>query len=192
MSERCRSWLVSYSVVCLLPLFECKIVVYLSILTVLLILTDCSDLDLFLLFLLPCWSTPNKLFAVFVKGTKASFVLHSHPHPSLGAGMEAGQQYGGTDGGSEKAGLEGRSQTLWAALSFWDSLLCLLSGQHPLFFIHHPLCPPPAVLLNNRLWVEDLMLTYSCKYLIRTFLSLIFYIRQNLVYCSVKTKAEFS
>lgn len=52
------------------------------------------------------------MFVVFIKGTKAGLAVHSHPHPSHGAGMEAGQQYGGTDGGSEKAGLEGRSQTL--------------------------------------------------------------------------------
>lgn len=186
MSGRCR---ISYSVVCLLPLFGCKMVVVHPNSPP---DPDCDfrDWDLFLLFLLPCWSSPNKLFVVFMKGTKASLVLHSHPHPSLGAGMEAGQQYGGTDGGSEKAGLEGRSQTLWAALSFWDSLPCLLSGS-TLFFIHHPLCPPPAVLLYNRLWVEALMLTYSCKYLTRT-LSFIFYIRPNLLYYSLKTKAETS
>lgn len=134
---------MSFSGVCLLPLFECKNVVYLSILTLLPTLTVIfRDWDV---FLLPCGLSPNKLFVVSMKGTKASLVLHSHPRPSLGAGMEAGQQYGGTDGGSEKAGLEGRSQTLWAALSFWDSLPCLLSGS-TLFslsithFVLPPLC----------------------------------------------------
>lgn len=88
--------------------------------------------------------------------------------PSPFAGMAAGQQYGGTDGGREKEGLEGWSQTLWAALSCWESALPIVQ-QHPLFFIHRPLCPPPAVLLYNRLWMEALMLTYSCKHFIWTF-----------------------
>lgn len=87
--------------------------------------------------------------------------------------MEAGQQHGGTDGGREKEGLEGWSQTLWAALSCWESALPIVQ-QHPPFFLHRPLCPPPAVLLYNRLGVEALMLTYSYKHFIWTF-SVLYY-----------------
>lgn len=100
--------------------------------------------------------------------------------PSAFPGMEAGQQYGGPDGRRGEEGLAGWSQTLWAALSCWGSALPIVQ-QHPPFFIHRPLCPPPpAVLPYNRLWGEALMLTCSCKCFVYTsFFSFMFYITPN-------------
>lgn len=88
-----------------------------------------------------------------MKGTKASFFLHSHPHPSLGAGMEAGQQYGGTDGGSAKGGVRGPvTDTLSCPEPLRQSALPIVR-QHPFLYpsptLSAPCCAPIQQIVSG-------------------------------------------
>lgn len=167
MSGRCRIRWVRCSGVCLLPLFECKNVVYLSIPTLLPTMTVILETGMVSFFL------ADQVHKQIVCG------LHERHKGQFGSPLPPSALTGRWDGGRAAAWWDRRRKREGGVRGpVTDTLSCPellrqsalpIVRQHPLFFIHHPLCPPPAVLSYNRLWVEALMLTYSCKYLTRRY-----------------------
>lgn len=113
----------------------------------------------------PCWSTdwPRTLWKA-----QRPCRLHAPAHtPTLTlhlvTGWRQGSRDSGTVGQTEAEGGGGLGGLVADTLSC-PELLRQTAGsivqQHPLFFIHHPLCPPPMPL-KDRLCVEVLMFTRS-------------------------------
>lgn len=115
-----------------------------------LLLEDSSPL-LNVIGLQPCWSWLDRPAADFMKGTKAISALHPHA-PTLTPHYWDGGRAVGIVGqwDRRRRGKRGFSGPVTDTLSCPELLRQSASPivqQHPPFFIHHPLCPPPSVLL---------------------------------------------
>lgn len=104
-------------------------------------------------FLLPLRTkSETNLFAVLMKGHKGQFgPTHSHPSAFTGR-WDGGRAAAWRDRRRKRGG--GVSGPVTDTLSCPELLrqsAWPIVRQHPLFFIRHPLCPPPAVLSYDRL-----------------------------------------
>ena len=106
----------------------------------------------------------------FMKGTKIistpPFTTSTTTTPLSVMGWRPSGRDSGTDGGERRGGFQGAlPQTLWAALSCWDSLLALLSSSTLLSLSITHFIIPPSVLLENRLLPQVVM--FTCTYLLQ-------------------------
>lgn len=104
----------------------------------------------------PCWSWFDRLATDFMKGTKAISALHPHT-PALTPHSVLGRRQGGRDSGTVgqteemEGGFRGPVTDTLSCPELLRQSASPIVQQHPPFFIHHPLCPPPHVLSKDRL-----------------------------------------
>lgn len=121
------------------------------------LLLEDSSAPLNVIGLQPCWSRLNRLATDFMKGTKAISALHPHT-PTLTLHLVLGWRQGSRGSGTVGQ-TEGRRRGVFRGLVA-DILSCPellrqsvspIVQQHPPFFIHHPLCPPPFYALIGQI-----------------------------------------